>query len=108
MILANGCNITKSETFKGVWILSVPTLYSRNIYMVYRSILQYFLEWEHNVYISSSKEVEVVNRGCWAEQPQSCPSFSFKERHFSYSPEFWSQSGASGPKADLRTVILTG
>ncbi len=27
MILANGCNITKSETFKGVWILSVPTVY---------------------------------------------------------------------------------
>ncbi len=26
MILANGCNITKSETFKGVWILSVPTV----------------------------------------------------------------------------------
>ncbi len=27
MILANGCNITKSENFKGVWILSVPTVY---------------------------------------------------------------------------------
>ncbi len=27
MILANGCNITKSEQFKGVWILSVPTVY---------------------------------------------------------------------------------
>ncbi len=26
MILANGCNITKSEKFKGVWILSVPTV----------------------------------------------------------------------------------
>ncbi len=26
MILANGCNITKSEKFKGVWILSVPTI----------------------------------------------------------------------------------
>ncbi len=25
--LANGCNITKSEKFKGVWILSVPTVY---------------------------------------------------------------------------------
>ncbi len=30
MILANGCNITKSEKCKGVWILSVPTVY---IYM---------------------------------------------------------------------------
>ncbi len=27
MILAIGCNITKSEKFKGVWILSVPTVY---------------------------------------------------------------------------------
>ncbi len=27
MILANGCNITKSEKFKGVWILSVPTVF---------------------------------------------------------------------------------
>ncbi len=26
MILENGCNITKSEKFKGVWILSVPTV----------------------------------------------------------------------------------
>ncbi len=26
MILANGCNITKSEKVKGVWILSVPTV----------------------------------------------------------------------------------
>ncbi len=26
MILANGCNITMSEKFKGVWILSVPTV----------------------------------------------------------------------------------
>ncbi len=29
MILANGCNITKSEKFKGVWILSVPTVYEK-------------------------------------------------------------------------------
>jgi len=27
MILANGCKITKSEKFKGVWILSVPIVY---------------------------------------------------------------------------------
>ncbi len=30
MILANGCNITKSETFKGVWIISVPTVCPSN------------------------------------------------------------------------------
>ncbi len=29
MILANGCNITKSEQFKGVWILSVSTVCSK-------------------------------------------------------------------------------
>jgi len=27
LILANGCNETKGEQFKGVWILSVPTVY---------------------------------------------------------------------------------
>ncbi len=31
MILANGCNITKSEKFKGVWILSVPTVSSLSV-----------------------------------------------------------------------------
>ncbi len=34
MILANGCNITKSEKFKGVWILSVPTVYLVNIWYI--------------------------------------------------------------------------
>ncbi len=39
MILANGCNITKSEKFKGVWILSVPTVYATfdillNVYLL--------------------------------------------------------------------------
>ncbi len=29
--LANGCNITKSEKFKGVWILSVPTVYWKKV-----------------------------------------------------------------------------
>ncbi len=45
--------------------------------------------------------------GCWMKQPQSCSSSSLKERHFLYSPELWSQSGAPGLKTDLRTVILT-
>ncbi len=31
----------------------------------------------------------MVSRGCWAEQPQSCSSSSFKERNFSHSPESW-------------------
>ncbi len=33
MILANGCNITKSEKFKGVWILSIPTVIYIYIYI---------------------------------------------------------------------------
>ncbi len=41
-------------------------IYIYGIYMVYRSLLGYFLEWEHDVYLSSSEEVEVVSRGCWA------------------------------------------
>ncbi len=39
------------------------------------------------------------------KQPQSCSSSSFRERHFSYSPEFWSESGAPGPKASSRRRI---
>ncbi len=35
MILANGCNITKSDKFKGVWILSVPTVYTYRISSTY-------------------------------------------------------------------------
>ncbi len=37
MILANGCNITKSEKFKGVWILSVPTVYLQ-VQLIYFSM----------------------------------------------------------------------
>ncbi len=33
MILANGCNITKSEKCKGVWILSVPTVNEINEFL---------------------------------------------------------------------------
>ncbi len=40
MILANGCNITKSEKFKGVWILSVPTVYL-NLYHMTLEDLKY-------------------------------------------------------------------
>ncbi len=36
MILANGCNITKSEKFKGVWIISVPIVYIYIQYIYYR------------------------------------------------------------------------
>ncbi len=39
------------------------------------------------------------------EQPQSCSNSSFRERHSSYSPEFWSQSGAPGLKASSRRRI---
>ncbi len=54
MILANGCNIIKSEKFKGVWILSVPTVYiymcvcvyktlQYNIYIIYITFIKYLL-----------------------------------------------------------------
>jgi len=33
-ILANGCNETKSEHFKGVWIFSVPTVYIQYIWVL--------------------------------------------------------------------------
>ncbi len=40
MILANGCNITKSEKFKGVWILSVPTI---SIYLWFYTFYKYII-----------------------------------------------------------------
>ncbi len=43
--------------------------------------------------------------GCWAEQPQPCSGSLFKERHFSYFPVCWSQSGAPGPEASSRRRI---
>ncbi len=59
------------------------------LYIVYdiQEPLGILLKWEHNVYLSSSKEVEVVSLGCWAEQPQLCSSSLFGECHFLYSPE---------------------
>ncbi len=59
------------------------------LYIVYdiQEPLGILLKREHNVYLSSSKEVEVVSWGCWAEQPQLCSSSLFGECHFSYSPE---------------------
>ncbi len=51
MILANGCNITKSEKFKGVWILSVPTVYTCicvcvyiYIYIIYSAHMHIFFK----------------------------------------------------------------
>ncbi len=43
MILANGCNITKSEKFKGVWILSVPTVEWKTGTLVIATGIQHFL-----------------------------------------------------------------
>ncbi len=55
------------------------------LYIVYdiQEPLGMLLKWEHNVYLSSSKEVEVVSLGCWAEKPQLCSSSLFGECHFS-------------------------
>ncbi len=46
MILANGCNITKSEKCKGVWILSVPTVYII-LYYIYIYIYIYIPRQYH-------------------------------------------------------------
>ncbi len=47
----------------------------------------------------------MVGRGCWAEQPQPCSGSLLKERHCSYSPVCWSQSGTPGPEASSRRRI---
>ncbi len=54
--------------------------------------LEIFSRVRAQCYLSSSEEDEVVSRGWWAEQPQSCSSSSFKECHFLYSPESESES----------------
>ncbi len=47
MILANGCYITKSDKFKGVWILSVPTVYIYKTWAFDLSLEQLF--WDFDV-----------------------------------------------------------
>ncbi len=44
-------------------------------------------------------------RGCWRVLPKQYSSSTFRECHFSYSPEVWSQSGAPGPKVSSRRRI---
>ncbi len=81
--------------FIWLWMLDIYIVEKYiQLYIIYgiqeplgRRIKRVLLEWEHNVYLSSSKEVEVVSWGCLAEQPQSCSSSLFGECHFSYSPE---------------------
>ncbi len=54
------------------------------LYIIYiiQEPLGIFSRVRAQCYLSSSVEDEVVSRGCWAEQPQSCSSSSFKECHF--------------------------
>ncbi len=68
MILANGCNITKSEKFKGVWILSVPT------------VSEDFSEdacWE-DVYAPQLYSFNGLSKGSWKSQRQS---LQYDSRH---------------------------
>ncbi len=53
MILANGCDITKSEKFKGVWILSVPTVY---IYIYIYICVNIYV----NIYILHEKKLKKI------------------------------------------------
>ncbi len=56
-------------------------------------------------YAQSFSNAEHRPRGCWRELPKQYSSSSFRECHFSYSPEVWSQSGAPGPKVSSRRRI---
>ncbi len=64
MILANGCNITKSEKFKGVWILSVPTVYldklvNQTLSSPYWLIIGYLVPIDFKlIYFSNSTQIE--------------------------------------------------
>ncbi len=55
-----------------------------------------------------SRHFPILDTGLGAagwEQPQPCSSSLFRECHFSYSSEVWSQSGTTGPKASSRRWI---
>ncbi len=63
MILANGCNITKSEKFKGVWILSVPTVYIYIYIYIYTHTHIYtilIIIWSN----STKKKTDIFVNGC--------------------------------------------
>ncbi len=55
MILANGCNITKSEKLKGFWILSVPTVYAL------KEVVELYKRQIPKSIIDSSKAFDRVN-----------------------------------------------
>ncbi len=70
-----------------IWLWKVRDIYiyffvekDIQLYIIYgiQEPLETLLEWEHNIYLSCSEEVEVVSWGWWAEQPQSCSSSSFR------------------------------
>ncbi len=69
MILANGCNITKSEKFKGVWILSVPTVY-RFFYLCIFLVLFYdaCLFFGQDFFLFCSFLVSTVQLSSWIEK----------------------------------------
>ncbi len=48
----------------------------------------------------------MVSWGCWAEQAQSCSSSSFRNVTSRTPQRSRSQSGATGPKTDLRIIIF--
>ncbi len=95
-----------------IWLWKVIYIYfvekDIQLYIIYgiQEPLGILLEWEHNVYLSSSEEVEVVSWDCWAEQPQSCSSSSFRNVTSRTPQRSRSQSGTPGPKTDLRIIIF--
>ncbi len=94
--------------FIWLWKCVYIYIYCRERHIIYgiQEPLGILLKWEHNVYLSSSEEVEVVSWGCWAEQLQSCSSSSFRNVTSRTPQRSWSQSGAPGPKTDLRIIIF--
>ncbi len=62
MILANDCNITKSEKCKGVWILSVPTVYSLTGRFIRYTCS---IAWKHRLLISQSHDSNSIHLGIY-------------------------------------------
>ncbi len=95
MILANGCNITKSEKFKGVWILSVPTVYqSDNNYLKWPKPYFGKLYWKCNLFFYFDwSPIRLHGEGgvydLYCSQP---PGGDQRARSFTF-PDMWGTPG---------------
>ncbi len=84
MILANGCNITKSEKFKGVWILSVPTVYIY-IYIPGKAKSLWTPHIQHTPSLNCCRLVDATE--LWAPEWPDTGTVSSPKQSISWTPD---------------------